>query len=135
MLNIEKYIDKLIEIGVIDISKLTIVCGTPHICERTNCLNCPHHDTDKSCEELVEEWLFSEHEEWKVDWSKVKVDTPILVRDFEKEAWERRYFAGFEDGKVCAWSRGLTSWTVEDENDVCFWKYAKLAESEEQEDE
>lgn len=72
-----------------------------------------------------------EKEELEVDWSKVKVDTPILVRDFEKAAWERRYFAGFEDGEVSAWNGGLTSWTADDEKNVCFWKYAKLAESEE----
>lgn len=28
-----------------------------------------------------------------VDWSKVKVDTPVLVRDFENENWKKRYFA------------------------------------------
>ncbi len=30
-----------------------------------------------------------------VDWSKVKVDTPVLVRDFEGAKWEKRYFAFF----------------------------------------
>ncbi|MFR8738998.1 MAG: hypothetical protein ACLVFL_09700, partial [Eubacterium sp.] len=79
--------------------------------------------------------LFSKYEEPKIDWSKVKVDTPILVRDFEKAAWERRYFAGFKDGEVYAWNGGLTSWTADDEKNVCIWKYAKLTESEEQEDE
>lgn len=30
-----------------------------------------------------------------VDWSKVAVDTPVLVRDFEGAKWEKRYFAFF----------------------------------------
>lgn len=30
-----------------------------------------------------------------VDWSKVKVDTPVLVRDFENQDWKKRYFAFF----------------------------------------
>lgn len=76
-------------------------------------------------------WLFTEYKEPEVDWSKVKVDTPILVRDFEKAAWERRYFSKFKNGEVYAWNGGLTSWTADDEKNVCIWKYAKLAESEE----
>lgn len=130
MLNIEKYINELIEIGVIDISKLTISYGIPHICERTNCLNCPFCDTDKSCKELAEEWLFSEYEEPEVDWGKVKVDTPILVKDSEDKKWYKQYFAKFENGKVYAWSVGATSWSAE-EGYITKWDYAKLAGSEE----
>ena len=80
-------------------------------------------------------WLFSEYKEPEVDWSKVKVDTPILVRNTEKEEWQKRHFARFKNGKVYAWYDGLTSWSTAGEDDVNFWKYAKLAESEEQEDE
>lgn len=62
-----------------------------------------------------------------VDWSKVKVDTPILVRDCEISRWEKRYFASFENGKVHAWNGGTTSWSAENKNTMS-WKYAKLAE-------
>ena len=74
-------------------------------------------------------WLFEEHKEPKVDWSKVEVDTPILVRDYETQNWTRRYFAKYEDESVYAWDRGNTSWT----SNSCMteWEYAKLAESEE----
>ena len=61
-----------------------------------------------------------------VDWSKVAVDTPILVRDCEISRWEKRYFASFENGKVHAWNSGTTSWTSEGYG--MSWKYAKLAE-------
>lgn len=63
-----------------------------------------------------------------VDWSKVKVDTPVLVRDFEEMKWGKRYFAFFKDGKVYTWDGGVTSWTCENPNCVMSWKYAKLAE-------
>ena len=75
--------------------------------------------------------MFSKYEEPEVDWSKVKVDTPILVRDYESSEWTKRYFAKFVDGIVCAWVDGATSWTASGEYDVNSWNYAKLAESEE----
>ncbi|MDU3930562.1 MAG: hypothetical protein E7H05_03665 [Veillonella sp.] len=64
-----------------------------------------------------------------VDWSKVKVDTPILVRDFKKQKWERRYFAKVENDKIYAWDGGATSWSVGN-GERCFtsWRHAKLAE-------
>ncbi|MFR7761643.1 MAG: hypothetical protein ACLU1S_01145 [Eubacterium sp.] len=133
MLNIEKYKDKLIDLEVIDVGKLAIEKGKPRICQNTICSDCTFHNKDKSdpCEELAVEWLFSEYEEPEVDWSKVKVDTPILVRDYESSEWTKRYFAKFEDGKVYAWKYGATSWTANNEYAVTPWKYAKLAESEE----
>lgn len=63
-----------------------------------------------------------------VDWSKVAVDTPIYVREHENNAWEKRHFAFFKNGKVYSWLSGVTSWTAEDKNDVFSWRYAKLAE-------
>lgn len=63
-----------------------------------------------------------------VDWSKVKVDTPILVKNHVGETWEKRYFAFLKDGKVHTWNGGVTSWTCVNPNCVMSWKYAKLAE-------
>nr|DAX90593.1 MAG TPA: hypothetical protein [Caudoviricetes sp.] len=63
-----------------------------------------------------------------VDWSKVKVDTPIYVRAYENNTWEKRHFAFFKDGKVYAWLSGVTSWSADDDEDVMSWNYAKLAE-------
>jgi len=65
-----------------------------------------------------------------VDWSKVKVDTKILVRENEQEDWEKRYFAKYENERVFAWFCGGTSWSARD-NVVLGWKYAELAEEEE----
>ena len=84
---------------------------------------------DTSCEvcnSLTTLWLLEEYEE--VDWSKVEVDTPILVRDCECEKWLKRYFAEYKDGVVYAWNGGATSWN---EDYMTGWKYAKLEESNE----
>ena len=35
-------------------------------------------------------WLMEEYEEPEVDWSKVAVDTPILVRCSENEEWKKQ---------------------------------------------
>ena len=74
---------------------------------------------------LDEEYIESEHE---VDWSKVAVDTPILVKDFDDTSWKKRYFAGFSNGFVYAWGKGCTSWSANDHTKKTPWAYAKLAE-------
>lgn len=62
-----------------------------------------------------------------VDWSKVPVDTPVLVRDFENQDWKKRYFAFFDDELIYTWDGGATSWSAKNK-DAIPWKYAKLAE-------
>ena len=77
-------------------------------------------------------WLLEEYkepEELEIDWSKIKVDTPILVRQGKTGDWLERHFAKYENGNVYAWVDGQTSWTGADE---IKWKYAKLAEGEEE---
>lgn len=63
-----------------------------------------------------------------VDWSKVKVDTPVLVKDYKSNSWKKRYFAYFQDDKVYAWGHGSTSWSSGRSGCVTPWTYAKLAE-------
>nr|DAL89857.1 MAG TPA: hypothetical protein [Caudoviricetes sp.] len=63
-----------------------------------------------------------------VDWSKVKVDTPVLVKDYENNSWKKRYFAYFQYDKVYTWGNGATSWSSERSGSVTPWMYAKLAE-------
>lgn len=63
-----------------------------------------------------------------VDWSKVAVDTPILVKQNEQDEWEKRHFAYFKDERVYAWLCGATSWSADYEGDTTDWNFAKLAE-------
>ena len=82
------------------------------------------------CHMLQVLWLLEDYKEPEVDWSKVEVDTPILVRTVEWAEWARRYFAKYEDGMVYVWNLGRTSWSATYDKDVSAWPYAKLAESE-----
>ena len=74
-------------------------------------------------------WLSEEYKEPEVDWSKVEVDTPILVRNREIDDWEKRHFAKYEHSEVSTWVGGRTSWN---ETNMIAWNFAKLAESEEE---
>lgn len=132
MLNIEYYKDKLVELCVIDIDRLALIQGQPHICNTSMlCDECLFNNNIDFCSGEALNWLFSEYKEPEVDWSKVKVDTPILVKDILKSEWIKRYFAKYENGRVYVWKEGKTSWSAVNELDVNSWKYAKLAESEE----
>lgn len=101
--------------------------GQPKCCITQSCDDCIFN---RHCAlEAKKQWLKQEHVE-QVDWSKVKVDTPILVKRSKEAEWERRYFAKFVDGKVYAWMGGATSWTADSEYRMNFWEYAKLAQIE-----
>lgn len=62
-----------------------------------------------------------------VDWSKVAVDTPVLV-SLDDKLWLCRYFADFKNGIVYTWSSGATSWSVPRREHKDAWSFAKLAE-------
>lgn len=125
MKNYEKYADEIkgYKYNGIDICSEFI---KPHILEADNCngVDC------RSCAMLQMLWLLEEYEEPKepeVDWSKVAVDTPILVRQNEDGGWLRRHFAMYKGGIVYTWKDSRTSWT---ENSMTGWACGKLAETE-----
>ena len=76
---------------------------------------------------LTSLWLDEEYQEPKVDWSKIEVDTPILV-SIDDNRWYHRHFAEYRDGRVCAFNDGATSWTNNVSAVSTGWEYAKLAE-------
>ena len=101
-------------------------------CRKLECLDCAFNTHGKGyCNDKIEKWANSEYVEPPVDWNKVAVDTPILVRDSREEAWRKRHFAKYENETVYAWGGGTTSWSAERST---YWKIAKLAESEEKND-
>ena len=132
MTNKEKYGDKLIEL-VVHRGGFGLKYGEPALCGEIKCEDCDFYAPNlfKCSTRRFREWLNSEYVEPPVDWSKVAVDTPILVRDSEKESWRKRHFAKYENGKVYTWLGGATSWSAERSSNVTVWKMAKLAESEE----
>ena len=82
-----------------------------------------YYDVDKVVEQLSDRSTLSR----PVDWSKVAVDTPILVRDNIFSKWVKRYFAKYENGRVYVWNNGSTSWSG---NRCTPWKLAKLPDKE-----
>ena len=126
MKNYEKYAEKIRGYDDKDFCKDFVkpyILGTDH-CNGIDCIR---------CSVLRALWLMEEYEEPeepKVDWSKVEVDTPILVRDSENTEWLKKHFAKYEDGIVYVWNLGRTSWTAPHDKSVSAWQYAKLAESE-----
>ena len=124
MKNYEKYADEIREYNGDSICTDFI---EPYILKLVSC----HCDCTR-CRMLQMIWLLEDCEEPEVDWSKVEVDTPILVRTVEGADWVKRSFAKYEGGMVYAWNNGVTSWTALDNECVTPWQYAKLAESEEE---
>ena len=127
MKNYEKYAD---EIKGYNGDSICTDFIEPYILKSINakCINtsCP------KCHLYRTIWLledYKEPEEPEVDWNNVEVDTPILVRDYEGQEWARKYFAKYENETIYAWDSGRTSWTGDG---VTEWRYAKLAESEDE---
>jgi hypothetical protein len=116
MKNKEKYAKEILDIAcagdnVAMRKSDNVVVG----CKDLKCSDCAFNTHGKGyCNDMIEKWANSEYVEPPVDWSKVAVDTPILVRDHENREWTRRYFAKYEDNTVCAWSGGATSWSATD---------------------
>lgn len=91
------------------------------------------------CGTMFDLWLDEEYEEPpkpKVDWSKVPVDTLVMVRDNEDDEWVLRYFDSFEEESFSSmaghnymvFADGATS--VTGRGCVEHWKYCELVEDE-----
>lgn len=128
MTNIEKFTEQILDIACggskIAVDKATL---EPIACGKLECKDCLFNVSDAmSCGEKRIKWANSEYVEPSIDWSKVAVDTPILVRDNSFSEWGKRYFAKYENGRVYAWGDGATSWSSE--GSTVAWGLAKLPE-------
>lgn len=134
MTNKEKFAQKILDIACsgskIAVNKTTL---EPIACNKIMCTDCLFNEglVSTSCRGSVEKWANSEYVEPPIDWSKIAVDTPILVNDSNDHRWLKRYFAKYENGSVFAWNGGKTSWSSE--GHATAWKLAKLPERSEHE--
>lgn len=127
MTNKEKYGNEIVDAAINDIG---LKDGKPVSCFEISCVDCDFYDFNSGCDGKAKKWLNSEYIEPPVDWSKIAVDTPILVKDVKSGEWNRGYFAMYKNGTLFTWYHGATSWSAESDSDITSWKYAKLAESE-----
>lgn len=128
MTNREKYTEQILDIACggdyVAVRKKDM---KPDWCKNIECHECYFYVSNGDCYDTRKEWCESEYEEPSIDWSKISVDTPILVRDSKNNKWLHRHFAKFEDGYVYTWDDGQTSWSSLMLG-TADWKYAKLAE-------
>lgn len=131
MKNIEKYARDVIAVACGDGVLVSVDKDTnrPINCGDTDCEKCLFFDKEDDCTICFEKWCDEEYEEPKVDWSKVKVDTPVLVSN-DNEKWYKYHFAKYKHGTVYVFSYEKTSWSADDDDCLEAWMYAKLAEDE-----
>lgn len=122
MLNKDYYKDAIFELAFKGRS-IAIVDGEPVDCSLTPCMKCSLQGMPTGCRTARIDWANSEFVE-KIDWTKVKKDTPVLVKNHLTDCWTRRYFAKFEGGHVWVYNDGCTSWSA---SSTGWWKYAKLS--------
>lgn len=134
MTNKEKFAEQILDITCsgsrLAVSKATL---EPIACNSLECGDCLFNiqGSFDNCGDRVAKWANSEYVEPRIDWSKVAVDTPILVKDCTNSEWAKRYFAKYENGKVYAWGDGTTSWSSEGR--ATAWRLAKFPEGRENE--
>lgn len=128
MLNREAYKDTLDNLLA---RIIAVVDGEPVRCCGASCERCLFQDScgkPKHKKEIID-WLNAEYQGPPVDWSKVPIDTPVLVSGNGKK-WYRRYFAGIRNGNKEAYDVGATQWSAYD-NRTCAWPFMKLADGKE----
>lgn len=134
MTNYEKYkesIDLILQKDTEEILAFNKNTEEVAVCQHLDCEDCLFYRNIGGCycSKNTMRWLVSEYKEPEVDWSKVPIDTPVLVSN-DGENWVRRHFAKVTSlGTIWVYSNGGTSWTV-DTNPIIGYKYAKLAEVE-----
>lgn len=126
MTNYEHYkseIDKITRMGrMVAVEEKT---GKITSCNQITCLQCMFDSCSAgNCDAAALAWADAEYIEQEVDWSKIAINTPILVRDDNTTKWVIRHFAKYENNLVYAWDGGGTSYTM---NETTGWNYAKLA--------
>lgn len=126
MKNKDLYKREIVEIAISG-DKVAVVDNKPVKCSAIKCKECDLFVPRMGCNGSCSKWMNTE----TTNWSKVPVNTKILVRDYNKEPWKRRYFARFEDGKVYAWNNGATSYS---EKRMTVWAQAKLFEEDKNEE-
>ena len=102
--------------------------GNVKACIESDCGNCLfyHANSDVPCRVARMKWLDQPafDPEKDIDWSKVPVDTPVLVWSSGNCTYNR-YFSGIKDGRFGTYADGLTSWSSITGN-IVYWPHCNL---------
>ena len=102
MLNKEKYAKEILDILCQDGVNPAVIDNIPVNCLGTECHRCQFYDT--YCVGAFVKWANSEYKEPEIDWSKVPVDTCILITDSYGHTLAKYY-----NKKIYAYPDGTTS--------------------------
>ena len=132
MNNYEKYqesIDPILQRGEhIALNKNTKAIVSCRKLDCEDCLFSRRYNWPYDCILNRTKWLVEEYTKPEIDWSKIPIDTPVLVSD-NGVKWKRRYFVRkTSEDMFCVYSNGATSWSTDGR--VSVYKYGKLWEVE-----
>ena len=109
MKNKEKFAKEIIEIAATGTS-VAMCNGVLRECRGLYCSQCDFY-SDRECDEKIKEWAESEYIEpkYETDWSKVPVDTPVLIKGGMDN---RKSFSRLlPDERLAVFRDGRTSWS------------------------
>lgn len=129
MKNREKYAERIIDMAVNNIAIAIDKQGRLCDCDEIRCSGCMWYGCNE-CRKKLKEWSEQECVEPAVDWSKVPVDTKVLVKESSSDLWFKRHFARYENNRIYVWANGATSYSAG--GDVVYWPCVKLAEGDEE---
>ena len=116
MLNKEKYAKEILDIVCQDGTIPAVVNNVPIKCtDALDCYDCKFYYND-DCINAFIKWVNSEYKEREIDWSKVPVDTCILITDSYGYTL-KRHFAKYDNKKIYAYPDGRTSWSFNQDSD------------------
>ena len=131
MLNREKFAKEIMDIALEHATVAVTKDGSSICrCDEIMCHQCMFCRSDFRYGGAFRKWLDSEHVELEIDWSKVPVDTPVLVRNDENGPFEKRYLnrAKLYSNLFVTYPNGTTSWSNEWRLEK--WKFCELAREE-----